>query len=354
MNYKGFLILIIIITFGGGVSAQILLKQASTYVKGGSAIVGDASILDGEPKRIMVNNVFIDVKDVEYIENDYYRLRNIESDNTEELYIAVVEGDKLSLYRSSEEASKISYYLVYENKFIPLIGGNVWVERDSDTYNMSSKQYIGVLIHLAGERTDLLKNIENTRYSEKDLSKFVIEFNDNNNYVVNKKTEHRKLFTDFETSFIYANGRTKFESNNYEFEAKYSLYQLGFRSYIFQGGRSSIRLLVGLGNASSSVDNTNNLNYNFTRIQLGYLVDIYRTSVSDWYLSVGIDGVYIYESEDEIKDPFNLAKMPNIGLGYRYRALKNFNFFIEFNELGMNFYRKEIPKKFSLGIAWKF
>lgn len=320
---------------------QIEYENSEIYLKNDSLIIGDVLFPDSNPSEILINNEYlIKIKSIDYIKNESYLLRNINTNGIEKLLMAIVEGDSLNLYK--EKDIKL-FYVVKNGEVYKLEGGKILVENESGSYYINTYKYRGVLKYLSNNKIELQRETENIKYTENDLALFVKKYNYKLGYIKSIDKQKDKYFSKKEIVFQYS-----YIKNNLYYRpnpnTSPNFYELGIRAYVKEGSRSSISTSIQFGRNTWEYDGhyVDIMQFNFN-----YMVDFYKTKNADLYLNIRLlDATYFW---DEFGNSFNVGPRFNVGFGYRYYIINKINLFIELNQL-LNI--SKIPSNFSFGISY--
>ena len=320
---------------------QIEFSNVKIYLKNKSIISGNILFLDSKPSEILVNNeYFLKIDSIDYLKNESFLLRSVIIDSTQKLLIAIVEGSDLNLYKENEG---IRFYVVKDDKSSELDGKDILIKKKSKTYKVKSRKYIGTLKYLTSDKIEFSKELDYMKFTEAELRRFVKKYNQNISYLKPEKVINKKYFTENEIIFKYTHMKS---SIHYHLKKNGtpSFFEIGFRTKVREGSRSSINTMLKYGKISWEYGGV----VSIAQINFNYLQDFYRTLNSEAYVRIILfDISYVMIKENG--NSFHIYPRFNFSIGYRYHIHNKINLFVEVNHL---FNIHDVPKNFSAGFAY--
>lgn len=342
------IILIILFTFSS-VIAQQSLMDATVYLTDNQVLKGDVYLYDNERDKVLIEGDNGDILNIfnnkiSYIENQGNLIRSYSFDSKYVLFDVIVEGDKLSLLRSTID-EKIVYYVYKDGVVYLLEGGRKTIVKDSKTYHTDNLRYKGVLKVLLKSDPQIVNKINNIDYEESDLANIVITYNTGRIHFVKSKDaviSNRKPHFLIYLKYLHVNNIDRYTTKN----LTPSFIQGGVQYYFYKESRHSLKLGLESGNYSQS-DNEGGNKYNMIDFNISYYMDFYRMPHSAFYFNVRIVDLVFVKENDNNRSSYFLPRI-SPGFGYKY-DFNNINLFVELN----NFIQiKKVPRNFSFGIAF--
>lgn len=331
-------------------SAQEHLLNANVHFKDNTAIEGNMFLYESEPDFITVENNSGEknrypLRSVDYIENQVTILRNFQYESTYKLLEALVESEKMSLYKKNSNETDL-FYVVKSGEIYLLEGGKKTVIIDSKDYTADNYGYRGVLKALTRDDPSLSQKIDKVTYHQKELMDVVISYNNGKiSYIktgsLSKKNKKPNWLIYAQYSNNVSNGF--FTMNNITPQ----FFQAGVKLYLTEISRHSFKFGFEYGVYTDIYDSDTNTNTLFS-IAVTYQLDFFRTRRSNFYINIRIaDLAYIKSSNSS---DAMIRPVPRIspGFGYEYR-IQDFFLFAELNNILLF---KKIPYNFSVGIAY--
>ncbi|NOX47834.1 MAG: porin family protein [Chlorobi bacterium] len=266
-------------------------------------------------------------------------------DSTWFILQSLIESDNISLYMLNNEENK-NYFFVQKNDVLYKLENNeTIITVDQKKYKKNDNKYIGVLHILMEDRPEFKKQINQTKYSYKGLSKLIIEYNNGNisyfwdpkiktgnNWIAIAQYSHYGTYygqatvsASFGTGFGLQQYFKDYGGSWFKYALFYSEYYLDTEDMVFY----NLALTYGF----DFVKTRTFLMYgSFHILDIGY-VEISYTNTA---------------SED---NKFTLAPRFSPGIGFEYRPISRFSVYTEINNL-MQF--KYIPNSFSFGLKYDF
>ncbi|NOY50148.1 MAG: hypothetical protein GXO88_06280 [Chlorobi bacterium] len=329
--------------------AQKNLYDAKIYLNDGQVIKGNMFLYDSEPDIIAVEDEEGEITRyqlylVNFVENGGNLQRSLYYNDKYALFEALVEGEKMSLYRKNTSGDDI-FYVLTSRKVYLLEGGKVIVEKGSKTFTTKSNRFKGVLKVLLQSEPELVKRADNIDYNQKDLSDIVVAYNGGRiSFIKNEDVESKSRKPNLFVYAQYSNVvfRYFFTNDN----QTPSFLQAGVQYYFSRESRHSIKLGVEYGTYTPSEDESFD-KIKTVQLSFAYYVDIFRMHNSAIYfnfLAANI-GYYMRENDDNFA-----AVLPRLspGFGFKYQV-RDFNFFVEINNALIY---KGIPYNFSAGLSY--
>lgn len=342
------IILISVFAFSSVIAQESLMK-ATVYLTDNQIVKGDVYLYDSERDKVFIEDSNGDISTIlnskiTKIENQGILLRSYSFDSAFVLFDVIVEGEKMSLLRTTID-EKIGFYIYQDGVVYLLEGGRKTIVKGSKTYHTDNLRYKGVLKVLLKTNPQIVKKVDNIDYSENDLANIVITFNNGKILFLKSKdaiVSYRKPHFLLYFKYLRVNNIDRYTNRN----LTPSFIQGGVQYYFYKESRHSLKLGLEYGNYTQSIDEGGN-KYNMIDFNIGYYLDFYRRPHSTAYFNVRIiDLVFVSKNEGNKSSYF----LPRIspGLGYKYE-FNNVNLFVELNNI---IQVKKIPRNFSFGIAF--
>jgi len=327
--------------------SQEFVKESKVHLKNKSIVNGDLYFYPSIPNSIEVADALgakqiYQISDIDFVEGKTSVLRNIEYNGEAKLFESVVEGTKLSLYKTIIN-DHMQLYVLKDNKIILLDSGSKIVKIESKTYKKEIDKYKGVLKYLVNDNTYLFNKVDNINYTEEDISSIVIAYNDGRiSYYKNKDVEKQNRIYDWKFYSQYSN----YSSNPYfsDNTASESFIQVGGELFISEASRHSFKFGVEYGKFE---DENYKSSEKYFNVNISYLYDFHRMPKSNFYLAVRLlDIGKLWNDTDS-----DLRFLPRLSpsLGYEYHVSNNLDFYVEVNHI---FQLNDIPNNFSIGISY--
>lgn len=321
---------------------QTGFKNSKVYLKNDSIIQGDVNFLDSNPNEVKVSNMdLINISLIDSIENEFYKFKNFEINGSEKILMVIVEGISMNLYK---EIDNKVYFVKKNEKLYELEAGKVLIENETGRYNKTITKYRGILKYLSDGRPELQRETDKLKYTEKDLTSFVIRYNSRIDYLKSDNKLKGRYFSDKQLFFQYS-----LIKNNLYYRPNLnitpSFYELGIRAYIKEGSRSSISTSLQYGKNTWVQGHY----VEVMQLNVNYIHDFYQAANADIYLNVRlIDATYL--RDNRYGNSIDVWPRINLSFGYRYHIANKVNLFIELNQL-LNV--NKIPSNFSFGFSYK-
>ena len=322
---------------------QILtLKNAEVFLKSDSLINGNVRFLDISPDEILVNDNLINLKLIDSIKNNYYKFKTVNYKGKHILLSTIVEGNNINLYK---EFNSNNFYAEKDEIIYLLEGGKVLIKKGEDNYSQTITKYKGVLNYLTGNKLGLQKEIKKLQYTENSIKSFVEKQNTRTTYIQSEIKKDKNYFADTQIFLQYSHLKNplSYQPNP---NTTPNSYQIGVRTYVKEGSRSSFSTSIQYGKITWEDD------YYVTIVQMNinYILDFYNTESSNWYLNFRLlDATYLIHSNPSSDTKLNVFPRVNFSFGYRYHIVNKMNLFVELNEL---FNLDKIPTNFSFGFSY--
>ena len=244
-------------------SAQEHLLNANVHFKDNTAIEGNMFLYESEPDFITVENNSGEknrypLKSVNYIENQITILRNFQYESTYKLLEALVESEKMSLYKKNSNETDL-FYVVKSGEIYLLEGGKKTVIIDSKDYTADNYGYRGVLKALTRDDPSLSQKIDKVTYHQKELMDIVISYNNGKiSYIktgsLSKKNKKPNWLIYAQYSNNVSNGF--FTMNNITPQ----FFQAGVKLYLTEISRHSFKFGFEYGVYTDIYDSDTNIN----------------------------------------------------------------------------------------------
>ncbi len=333
-------------------SVHFLYAQESTmnvkvHFKDGKVITGDVFIYDTSPETFdLVTDVqeTYRISEIEYFEGSGILVRRFTYRGKDKLFTAIVEGKKMSLYKT-EKIEEITFYVYKDGKMYKLEGGKMEIEKDGSRYVKENTRYKGTLKVLLSPDSALMSKVDKVKYKEKELSELVILYNEGKvSYVnYNSVASRRK-----KAAFFYL---------QYTNETDYTIYsdlnttpyfwELGTKIKYDQNSRHSVKVGLEYGKITGELYEQDN--YYHTSLAFTYLYDFFRLPNVNVYVSLRM--MDISYDRGIYNNRFYLFPRLSPGIGLEFYSHEKIRAYLELNHLAI---LRRIPYNFSVGLAYQF
>ncbi len=327
-------------------SAQESVKNVDVHFNDGKVITGDVFFYDYTSSRFRLaasTTKTYRISEIQYFENSDILVRRRTFQGEDKLFIAIVEGEKMSLYKT-EMLEKSIFYVSKDDKVYKLEGEEIEIEKDGRRYLKEDDRYKGTLRYLMDSDPILLKKIKTLKYREKDLAELIISFNEGRVSYVNYEAiaSHKKKALFFYLQYTNEPNYSIFSDLN----SSPALWGMGAKLKFDENSRHALRLGFEYGKYTNELHEIEN----HSRISLAfvYLYDFYRLPHFNTYFNFRmIDISYTMGTE---KNYVYLFPRLSPGIGFEYYFRKKIIVYAELNHLAVT---RNLPYNFSVGLAYK-
>ncbi|RXQ95588.1 hypothetical protein EO244_06910 [Ancylomarina salipaludis] len=338
--------LLLLISFSS-LFSQEYIKDSKVHLKNNTIVNGDLYLYPSIPDIVKVVDSIgakqtYQISDIDFIEGQTSIIRNIQYNGEAKLFESVVEGIKISLYKTMFN-DHIQLYVLKDNQMRSLDSGSEIVKVDSKTYNKENNKYKGVLKYLISDNNYLFNKVDDIRYNEKDISNIIIAYNNGKiSYFKNKETEVQKREIDWKFYSQYSNYTSDphFSDNT----SAISFIQVGGEFFISKNSRHSFKLGIEYGKFEDEIYKSWEKYFN---VNINYLYDFYKMPKSNIY--IGFRLFDIAKLWNDTENDLYIVPRLSPSLGYEYHVTNNFDLYFEVNHI-LQF--QDIPHNFSIGVSY--
>ncbi len=370
MKYR-LLLLSLLLVFSISAFAQIQSEQGKVVLTDGQVIEGRITYFHDNPIAIKVydtanNKQTFEPGDVDKITLDNGRrfvAKKYRSSSETNILIfqELVVSDYMSLYKREMPYRK--FYVYTDNEVIELENNETTIEgNNGKRYSKMDHKYVGTLMILMQNRTDLIEKIQKTKFNEKSLASIVTAYTNGNvsYYFADAVKEDKKPY--FQVYAHYTN-----HAGYYGVSTTGSTgFQVGVQYYFSSETRHSIRLGLDISNYEVN-DTFYGNNYSHTQsvfkyktLSFKYQYDFVKEEKLRSYLLVHIldvghmqrdvqELVYNPIPKTDTRAVYDLRFSP--GVGFELYATQKVSLFAEVNHL---FHFQHLPKNVSIGIKYSY
>jgi len=157
--------------------SQEFIKNAKVYLKDKTIVEGDFYYYPSIPNSVQVadsvgNKEEYQVFEIDFVQGKNYMLRNIKYQGNDRLFESVVEGDKLSLYKTDAN-DKLMLYVLKDNQLTWLECGKKEFESNGKMYSKEIVAYKGILKFVMNANADLVKQVDYIQCTENEVTNVV-------------------------------------------------------------------------------------------------------------------------------------------------------------------------------------
>lgn len=311
--------------------SQEFIKNSIIHFKDSSTASGDfyyypsidqsVTLLDSLGKKQEYDLALID-----YIEGKIDRYRVHDFNGTPKLFESVIEGNKMSLYKTSFNQD-IQFYVYKRDTVYWLEGGRIEFLKDNTRYRTDNTRYKGILKFLMIDNSNLYKKIDELKYLENEIASIVIAYNGGSvSFVKTKKMEKQNRIPDWKIFAQYSNGRnTPVYFIDDDYRARFFL--AGAEYFNSQGSRHSFKFGIEYG----QFDFTERSNSQWINLNSSYCYDFMRTPGDNLYVGIRLLDISYSWNADE--SSFYVYPRFSSILGYERHLSKKTDFYLELNHL---------------------
>ena len=327
--------------------SQEYVKDARVNFKDKSIVEGDFYYYPYNPTHVMVEDgkgkrKYFEVSEIDFIEGKNSLVRNIPYKGTDKLFECVVEGKKISLYKTFEN-EELKLYVLKDNQLLWLESGKKEVEHNWVRYSKDIYTYRGILKYLMNDKAELSKKVDRITCTEKEVAELVLAYNEGNiTYFNNIDTKKIGSTPDWKIYSSYSN--YAIAPAFFALPQEGTFGQFGAEYFFSEGSRHSFRFGFEYGNFLYKYQGgyIKSLNFN-----LNYNVDYYRSPNCNLYMNVRFAQV----GKTWAKSESEWLAVPQLypGLGAEYRLIDKLEVFGEINNILII---KNLPHNIKIGITY--
>jgi len=360
---KVFSIILLLYISISSVFSQEFIKNSTVNFKDKTVLKGDFYYYQSDPKIVIIADSTGKKQDyplskIDFVEGSTSIYKNLNYNGESKLFDCIIEGEKLSLYKTNEN-DDLQLFVLKGNQIYWLEGGQKEMTNDSKKYIKEIVAYKGILKVLIRDNADLSKKIDNITYSEREISDIIIAYNEGHiTNFKNKEVDHLNKIPNWK---IYSNyskysGTPLFTGNDL-FESAGSFFQIGGEYFASEGSRHSLKLGVEYGKFNNK--NSNLIHYDgdniyyyetwakYLNLNFSYYYDFYRIPKANFYIAIRlIDMGQLWNST---KNDFILAPRISPGFGYEFHLTNTMDLFGEINHILII---HNLAGNFSVGITY--
>lgn len=311
--------------------SQEFLKHSTIHFKDSSTASGDfyyyptidqsVTLLDSLGKKQVYDLALID-----YIEGKTDRYRVLDFNGTPKLFESVIEGNKMSLYKTSFNQD-IQFYVLKQDTVYWLEGGRIEFMKDDKRYRTENTRYKGILKILMVDNSYVINKIDKIKYLENEITPIVIAYNEGRvSFVKTKAMEKQNKIPDWKIFAQYSHGRN---TPIYIYDGNFSsqFFSAGAEYFNTEGSRHSFKFGIEYG----QFDLNKRSDKQWINLNSAYYYDFVRTPRENLYFGVRLmDITYDWGSDDT-----NFYLYPRFSplMGYERHLTNKTDLYFELNHL---------------------
>lgn len=327
--------------------SQEFIKNSKVHLKDNLVISGDFYYYPSLPNSIEVvdsigTKQIYQISEIDFIESKSSLLRSFKYNGKAKLFSSIVEGDKISLYKTDINEEQ-QFYALKGDQILWLKSGTREIKIKSKVYSKEIDSYKGILKFLVNDNAFLFKKIDGITYTEKDISDIIIAYNNGHiSYFKNEVIENQNRISDwkFYSQFSNYSSEPFFTENT----SASSFMQIGGELFVSEGSRHSFKFGLEYGKFEDE-------NYEswdkYLNVNVSYLYDFYRMPKSNFYLGIRFfDIAKIWDNTDN-----DLSFVPRLSpsFGFEYHINNYLDIYVEVNHI---FKLADMPYNFSIGLSY--
>jgi len=355
--------------------SQEFIKDSKVTFKDKSIIKGDFYYYPSIPNLVQVvdstgKKTEYKVWDIDFIEGKNILVKNINYQGTDKLFESVVEGEKLSLYKTNE-SDKLMLYVLKDNQLSWLECGKKEFEMNGKMFSKEIVTYKGILKFVMNDNADLVRKVDNINCTEKEVTELVVAYNEGHiAYFKNKETAkadripHWKIYSSYssfsgDAKFIpYDVHKSLVGASDLIFNTSSGSFgQIGAEYFPFEGSKHSFRFGLEYGKFYNkktdnpkndwTIDQFNKAIYKYFDFNVSYYYDFLRMPKANMYL--GIRLLDLGNVAGPTSSQVVIAPRLSPGFGVEYHLTRKIDVFGELNHL---LKMKNFPNNYTFGLSY--
>ena len=339
--------------------SQEFIKDSKVHFKNNTVVKGDFYYFPVVPNMVQVADSTGKKKDyplsnVDYAENKNTVVKNIPYKGTDKLFESIVEGEKMSLYKTKEN-DEIRLYILKDGQMTWLESGMRQVVIDEKIYNKEIFTYRGILKVLMNDHADLAKKVDQIACTEKEVSDLVIAYNHGHiTYFKTKDAEKMDRTPNWKiySSYSHYKGRPLFSDAT----SLGQFWQIGTEYFPYEGSRHSFRFGLEYGEfynkkVVNMLDDWHIREYNkasneYFNFNINYYYNFQRLPKANLYLGLRVMDIgKLWGTEGN-----KISLFPRLSpcFNAEYHVTRRLDVYGEINHL----FKMMIPKNYTFGISY--